>query len=49
MLEPSIKPTNFIDLEKEEAYTLEDKDFLLIQAIRNLSQTIEKLRLSLIK
>ena len=42
-----IEPTNF--LAKDEKYKLLDKDYLLIQALRELSQTIEKLRLSLIK
>lgn len=37
----SIKPTT----EKEE-YILEDKDYLFIKAIQNLTKEIEKLRLS---
>ena len=43
----NIKPTNEIDEEKGEFYTLEDKDFLLIKAIRDLTMSIEKLRSSI--
>lgn len=41
-----IQPTTFPDAEKGEFYTLEDKDFLLINAINNLANEIMKLRLS---
>lgn len=42
-----IKPTNPIDEKKGEFYTLEDKDFLLISALRNLAIQIEKLSFNL--
>jgi len=35
-----INPTNEKDETKGEAYTLEDKDYLLIQAIRELTRVI---------
>jgi len=41
-----IKPTTEIDEKKGEFYTLEDRDFLLIKAIRDLTASIEKLRAS---
>lgn len=44
-----IKPTKTIDEKKGEFYTLEDRDYLLISAIRQLSETIERLRLSINK
>ena len=40
-----IEPTTI--LKEDESYKLEDKDFLLITAIQELTKTIEKLRLSL--
>ena len=43
-MECNIKPTT-----TTEEYILEDKDYLLIMAIRNLTATIERLRLSLLK
>ncbi len=43
----AIKPTTTIDEKKNEFYTLEDKDYLLIQAIRKLCREIEKLRMAL--
>jgi hypothetical protein len=36
----AINPTNEKDEKKGEAYTLEDKDYLLIQAIRELTRVI---------
>ena len=39
-----INPTNEKDEAKKESYTLEDKDYLLIQAIRDLSMEIRKMR-----
>ena len=41
-----IKPTTFPDEKKGESYTLEDKDFLLINSINNLANEIQKLRIS---
>tara|TARA_Y100000310_G_scaffold344233_1_gene455872 strand:- start:3156 stop:3290 length:135 start_codon:yes stop_codon:yes gene_type:complete len=41
----AINPTNEKDEDKGEAYTLEDKDYLLIQAIRDLTNEIERARL----
>ena len=43
-MEVKIKPTNL-----KESYTLEDKDYLLIIAIQDLTNTIERLRLASIK
>jgi hypothetical protein len=40
-----IKPSNIKDPEKGEAYTLEDKDFLLIKAINNLTKELERCRI----
>ena len=40
-----ISPTNTIDESKDESYTLEDKDFLLITAIRDLTKEIERTRI----
>ena len=36
-------PTNEKDETKGEAYTLEDKDYLLIQAIRDLTTELRRL------
>ena len=41
-MESNIKPTT--KLKEGEKYTLIDKDFLLIEAIRNLTIEIQKLR-----
>ena len=38
-----INPTNEKDETKGEAYTLEDKDYLLIQAIRDLTTELRRL------
>jgi len=38
-----IKPSNIKDPEKGEAYTLEDRDYLLIKAIQELSSEINRL------
>lgn len=38
-----IKPTTILD--KEEFYTLEDKDYLLIKAIQELTKAIKYLTL----
>ena len=46
-MEDNIKPTTI--LKPGEKYTLLDKDFLLIQAIRALTNKMEKLRAALIK
>jgi len=40
-----INPTNKKDEDKKESYTLEDKDYLLIQAIRDLTIEIRKMRI----
>ena len=45
-MEDNIRSTTI--LGKDEKYTLLDKDFLLIEALRDLAKTIERLRLSLI-
>ena len=42
----NIKPTTTPDVEKGESYTLEDRDFLLITAINNLTTEIFKLRMT---
>ncbi len=42
-----IKPTSKAEKEGEDVeYTLEDKDYLLITAIRNLTNEIQKMRLN---
>jgi len=41
-----IKPTSKFKEDEEESYTLEDKDFLLITAINNLANEIQKMRMS---
>ena len=38
-----IKPTTKPDFEKEESYILEDKDYLLITAIQELTGQIKRL------
>lgn len=38
----NIKPTTFPNETKDEFYTLEDKDFLLINAINNLTAELRK-------
>mgnify|MGYP003150694652 CR=1 FL=1 len=38
-----INPTNEKDENKEESYTLEDQDYLLIQAIRDLTTELRRL------
>jgi len=38
-----INPTNEKDEDKGEAYTLEDKDYLLIQAIRDLTKELRRM------
>lgn len=40
----NIKPTTTIDESKDEFYTLEDKDFLLITAINNLTAELNMAR-----
>ncbi len=42
----NIKPTTTPDEEKGESYILEDKDFLLITAINNLANEIQKMRMT---
>ena len=37
----NIKPTTTPDVEKGESYTLEDRDFLLISAINNLTTQLK--------
>ena len=39
-----IMPTTTPDEEKDECYTLADKDYLLIRAIQDLTTSINKLR-----
>lgn len=41
MKQPNIKPKN--QKKEDEEYTLEDKDYLLIEAIRELSRQIGRL------
>tara|TARA_B100000959_G_C14677041_1_gene498973 strand:+ start:439 stop:579 length:141 start_codon:yes stop_codon:yes gene_type:complete len=38
-----LKPTNIKDPKKGEEYTLEDKDYLLIRAIQDLTDQIRRL------
>lgn len=45
MREKPIKPKN--EKKEGESYQLEDKDFLLIEAIRNLTTEIKRLNASL--
>jgi hypothetical protein len=40
----SIKPTTMFDKGEKEEFTLADKDFLLIDALNTLSDSILKLR-----
>ncbi len=40
----NIKPTTIPDEEKGESYILEDKDFLLITAINNLTKELNMSR-----
>jgi len=40
----NIKPKTTIDKEKGESYTLEDKDFLLITVIRDLTKELKLMR-----
>lgn len=40
-----IKPTTSPDFEKGESYVLEDKDYLLIKAMRELTIAINKGRI----
>lgn len=42
----NIKPTTTPDEEKGENYILEDRDFLLITAINNLANEIQKMRMT---
>lgn len=42
----NIKPTTTPDEEKDESYILEDKDFLLITTLNNLTNEIRKLRMT---
>ena len=44
-MEYKIKPTTTPDEEKNESYILEDKDFLLITALNNLANEIQKMRM----
>ncbi len=39
-----IEPTTIIDKEKNESYKLEDKDYLLIMAIRELTKELNMAR-----
>lgn len=39
-----IKPTTLPDFEKGESYILEDKDYLLITAINNLTKEMQMAR-----
>ena len=39
----NIKPTTTPDVEKGESYVLEDRDFLLITALNNLTEQIRRL------
>jgi len=41
----AIKPTTIFKEDEEEVFTLEDKDFLLITAINNLTEELKKSRL----
>tara|TARA_B100001971_G_scaffold204893_1_gene221643 strand:+ start:132 stop:275 length:144 start_codon:yes stop_codon:yes gene_type:complete len=43
----NIKPTTTFKEDEEKEFTLADKDFLLIEAIRNLSEEVLKLRCKL--
>ena len=40
-MDEKIKPTTILD--KEQAYKLEDKDYLLIRAIQDLTEAINRL------
>jgi len=45
-MKEKISPTTTPNFEKDESYVLEDKDYLLIEAINNLSNEIKKGRLN---
>jgi len=42
-MKEEIKPTTKKDIEKGESYVLEDKDYLLIRAIQDLTSQIQRL------